>query len=453
MRKSDEFLYEHVVHRSRGEKPLIARGEGIYLYDQEGKRYLDGAAGAAVVNLGHGLQDIIKAMSEQAQLVSYAAPTVFAHQSVLDLGAAISARAPGALKGNCRTWFNCTGTDAVDDALRLTRQYYLSTGRASKHLVITRWQSFHGNSIGMAGVHGHTGRRRAFSPIFVNSPHIPAAYCYRCAYDLTYPECDLRCARALETEIRQHGPENVAAFVAEPVVGAALAAVPAPDGYFEVIRQICDEYEVLLIADEVMSGWGRCGEWFAIEAWGVTPDIIALGKGLGAGYTPIAATVAGIKLWEAIEANGGAFMAGHTMNQNPVSCAGALAIVDYMEKNDVLENVRRVGPHLRSRLQELLEFDIVGDVHGMGMLWGVAFVRDKDTKEPFGPEMGIGKFYQHEAMRQGLVQYACSGSVDGVAGDMILVAPPLVITEEQVDEMVDLIKESLIATQTNLPHK
>jgi adenosylmethionine-8-amino-7-oxononanoate aminotransferase len=265
------------------------------------------------------VESVVEAMAEQARLVSYAAPTVFAHQSTLDLGKAISERTPGGLKDNCRTWFNVTGTDAVDDALRLARQYFLSTGKASKHIVITRWQSFHGNSIGMAGVHGHTGRRRAFSPMFINSPHIPAAYCYRCAYDLSYPDCDLRCARALATEIRQQGPENVAAFVAEPVVGAALAAVPAPEGYFQIIREICDMYDVLFIADEVMSGWGRCGQWFAIEYWDVTPDIIALGKGLGAGHTPIAATIAGNELWEAIEVNG-AFMAGHTMNQNPISC-------------------------------------------------------------------------------------------------------------------------------------
>jgi adenosylmethionine-8-amino-7-oxononanoate aminotransferase len=440
-------IYEHVVHRGREDRPIIERGEGIYLFDQEGKRYLDGASGAAVTNLGHGLQPLVEAMAAQAQQVSYAAPIAFSHHAALDLGRAISARAPGELRGNCRTWFNCTGTDAVDDALRLARQYFVSIGKPSKHLVIARWQSFHGNSIGMAGVHGHTRRRQLYSPMYLNMPHIPAAYCYRCAFGLTYPECDLRCARALETEICQQGPENVAAFVAEPVVGAALGAVPAPAGYFDVIRQICDAYDVLFIADEVMSGWGRCGHWFAIEAWGVTPDIIAAGKGLGAGYTPIAATIARSELWEAIESQGRSFWAGHTMNQNPVSCATALAVIEQMEQMDLLEHVGRVGDYLRIRLEQLLKFDLVGDVRGMGLLCGFEFVEDKATKKPFDPMLGVGSLYRQEALKRGLVQYPCTGSVDGAAGDMNLVAPPLVITRDQVDEMMELIKQALTATQ------
>jgi adenosylmethionine-8-amino-7-oxononanoate aminotransferase len=442
-----EDIYEYVVHRGRGDRPFIEWGEGIYLFDHEGMRYLDGASGAVIANLGHGLQPVVEAMAAQAQRVSFAAPTAFTHQTSLDLGQAISARAPGELRGNCRIWFNCTGTDAVDDALRLARQYFVSIGKPSKHLVIARWQSFHGNSIGMAGVHGYTRRRRLYSPMYLNMPHIPAAYCYRCAFGVTYPECDLRCARALETEIRQQGPENVAAFVAEPVVGAALGAVPAPEGYFEVIRRICDAYDVLFITDEVMSGWGRCGHWFAIEAWGVTPDIIAAGKGLGAGYTPIAATIARSELWEAIESQERSFVAGHTMNQNPVSCATALAVIEQMEQMDLLEHVGRVGAHLQARMKELLEFEIVGNVRGMGLLRGFEFVRNKSTKEPFDPALGVGSLYRREALKRGLVQYPCTGSVDGAAGDMNLVAPPLVITINQVDEMIKLIKQALTATQ------
>jgi adenosylmethionine-8-amino-7-oxononanoate aminotransferase len=445
-----EDIFEHVVHRGRGERPMIERGEGVYLYDREGTRYLDGASGAVVANLGYGLERVALAMYEQAQRMSFAAPSVFTHRAVQDLGRAISTRAPGELRENCRTWFNCTGTDAVDDALRLARQYFVSINKPCKHLVIARWQSFHGNSIGMAGVHGHTRRRRAYSPMFINAPHIPAAYCYRCPFGLTSPECNLRCAWALETEIRQQGPENVAAFVAEPIVGAALGAVPAPEGYFEVIRQICDEYEVLFIADEVMSCWGRTGRWFAIEAWDVTPDIIAAGKGLGAGYTPISATLARREMWEAIETGGRTFLAGHTMNQNPVSCAAALAVIEQIEEMNLLDHVRQLGEHLRSRLDELLEFEIVGIVGGMGLLGGFEFVRDKASKAPFDPALGVSAQYQRQALSRGLVQYACTGCVDGVAGDMNLVAPPLVITKEQVDEMVALIKEALSATQDAL---
>jgi adenosylmethionine-8-amino-7-oxononanoate aminotransferase len=447
MEEKSRSLYEHVVHRGRGERPLIERGEGVYLFDDEGNRYLDGASGAVIASLGHGVESVVRAMYEQASRVSYAAPHLFAHQSSLDLGQAISARAPGELRDNCRTWFNCTGTDAVDDALRLARQYFISINKASKHLVIARWQSFHGNSIGVAGIHGHTRRRRAYSPMFVNAPHIPPAYCYRCPFGLTFPDCELRCARALETEILQQGPENVAAFVAEPIVGAALGAVPAPEGYFEIIRKICDEYEVMFIADEVMSGWGRTGRWFAIEAWGATPDIIAAGKGLGAGYTPIAATLARTDLWEAIEAGGASFLAGHTMNQNPVSCAAALAVLEQIEQMDILPYVHKLGEYLRARLDELLEFEFIGDVRGMGLLCGFEFVQDKASKAPFDPTQRVAAIYQAQALKRGLIQYACTGSVGGAAGDMNLVAPPLVINEAQVDEMVDIIKAALTATQ------
>jgi adenosylmethionine-8-amino-7-oxononanoate aminotransferase len=418
-------LYQHVVHRGRGERPLIERGEGVYLYDQAGKRYLDGASGAAVANLGHGVPAIADTIHAQALQVSYAAPTVFTHQSALDLGEAISERAPEGLRGNCRVWFSSTGTDAVDDAIRLARQYFVSVGYASKHRIIARWQSFHGNSIGMAGVHGHTRRRRLFSPMFIDAAHIPPAFCYRCPYGLTHPECDLRCARALEVEIRQQGPE----------------------GYFEIIRSICDKYGVLFIADEVMSGWGRTGRWFAIEAWGVNPDIIALGKGLGAGYTPVAATIAPDAIWDAVEADG-PFNAGHTMNQNPVSCAVALAVIEYMQEHNLLNNAREVGETLQGQMEVLRRLEIVGDVRGMGLLCGVELVRDRETREPFEPALEASLRCQREALARGLFLYACTGSVDGVAGDMILIAPPLVITPAQVDEMMALMGAALNATQS-----
>ncbi len=195
----------------------------------------------------------------------------------------LAGKAPGSLRNNCRTWFGTTGTDAVDSAIRLARQYFLALGQPSKYVVIARWQGFHGNNIFVSGVHGHTFRRKSYFPMFVNMPHIPPAYCYRCPFEMTYPACRLKCARALETMINETGEENVAAFIAEPVVGAALGAVPAPEGYFEVIREICDKHNVLMIADEVMTGWGRVGYWMGIEHWGVTPDIIATAKGMSSG--------------------------------------------------------------------------------------------------------------------------------------------------------------------------
>jgi adenosylmethionine-8-amino-7-oxononanoate aminotransferase len=436
------------VHRTWRKMPVAERGEGIYLYDVDGKRYLDGSAGSSVVvNIGHGVQRVNDAMYAQMQKVSFAAPHVFSNGPLLSLGKAVAGHAPGGMKDNSRAWFTCTGTDAVDDAMRVTRQYFVSTGLRSKTLYISRWQGFHGNNIAVTGMHGHTGRRRMYMGLNINSPHIPPAYCYRCPFEMTHPACNLKCARALETEIHQQGEENVAAFIAEPVVGAALGAVPAPEGYFQVIREICDKYNVLLIADEVMTGWGRIGHWFGMEAWGVTPDIIATAKGMTSGYTTLAATIAREEIWAAIEKSGVPFLAGHTMDLNPVSCAGALEVIRYVEEFDLPKNARETGAYLLTRLEELKEFDIVGDVRGKGLMCGFEFVKDKKTKEPFPPADKISARFQDAAMANGLVLFCCTGCIEGVAGDMMLVTPPLVITPAQVDELISLIKQTLTGFQ------
>jgi adenosylmethionine-8-amino-7-oxononanoate aminotransferase len=441
-----------VVHRSWSRpRPVVDYGEGIYLYDLDGKRYIDGSSGTSVIaNIGQGVHSVVEAMYEQGKRVAFAAPHVFTNEPMLALGRMIVERTPGALRGKSRVWFSCTGSNAVDDAVRLARQYAVATGQASKYVVISRWQQFHGNDLGGAGLAGHTGRRRMLFPMFVNSPHIPPAYCYRCPFGDRYPDCGLKCARALETMIRQIGVENVMAFIAEPVVGAALASVPAPDGYFEVIREICDRYGVLLIVDEVMSAWGRVGAWFAMEQYGVTPDIIATSKGLTAGYTPLACTIAAEKIWLVIEETGAPFMAGHTMSENPVSCAAAVATLQYVEAHDLVANSREVGAYLHQRLDELLDLDIVGDVRGRGLMCGLEFVKDKETKEPFPPELKVCGLVFAEALERGLITFPCTGCVDGVAGDMMLVTPPLIITREQVDEMIDIFKASIEAAQARL---
>jgi len=294
-----ESRHSSVVLRSWEQIQLLDRAEGIYLYDSEGNEYVDGASGSSVVvNIGHGVQSVLDAMYDQGRSVSYAAPHAFTNRPVMTLGDAVAERAPGGMKNDCRSWFSLSGTDATDDAARLARQYFVATGKSSKYVIISRWQGFHGNNLAVAGFSGHTLRRSSYFPMFINSPHIPPAYCYRCHYEMSYPDCGLKCARALETMIRQIGAENVAAFIAEPVVGAALGAVPAPEGYFDVIRDICDRYDVLLILDEVMTAWGRIGYWFGAEHWGVTPDIIATSKGITSGYVPLAATIGRNELWE-----------------------------------------------------------------------------------------------------------------------------------------------------------
>jgi adenosylmethionine-8-amino-7-oxononanoate aminotransferase len=449
----DEAAHQRpVVHRSwKRPRPVVERGEGIYLYDREGKRYLDGCSGTSVVvNYGHGVQSIVQAMYEQGKRVAFAAPHVFTNEPMLAVGERIMAHAPGAMRGACRTWFSCTGTDAVDDAVRLTRQYWVSAGRPSKYVVIARWQSFHGNQLGVAGIAGHTERRRLFYPMFLNSPHIPPAYCYRCPFGDTHPECGLKCAHALETMINQIGEENVAAFIAEPVVGAALGAVPAPEGYFDVIRDICDRRNVLLIIDEVMTAWGRAGDWFAMDHYRVTPDVIATSKGLTGGYTPVAATIAREALWQRIEETGAPFFAGHTLSENPVAFAAALAALDLLEADDLIGNSRRVGAYLLERLHELLEFEIVGDVRGRGLMCAIEFVQDQKTKQPFPTDKKVAMRFHAETLQRGLILFPCTGCVEGVAGDMSLVTPPLITTQEQVDEIIGLTKQALEATWRQL---
>jgi adenosylmethionine-8-amino-7-oxononanoate aminotransferase len=441
-----------VVHRSwKRPRPVAVRGEGIYLWDHEGKRYIDGCAGTSVVcNVGHGVRSILDAMYEQGKKVEFAVPHLFTNVPMLRLGQMIVERAPGTMKNNCRAWFSCTGSDAVDDAARLARQYAVASKKPSKYVIISRWQQFHGNHISAAGFAGYTERRRMLYPMFVNSPHIPPAYCYRCYFGDRYPDCGLKCAHALETMIRQTGEENVAAFLAEPVVGAALGALPAPDGYFDVIRDICDRYGVLLMVDEVMTAWGRVGDWFAMEYYGVTPDVVATSKGITAGYAPIASTIAREEVWQVIEDSGVPFMAGHTMAENPIGCAAGVACLEYVTANDLVRNSRETGAYLLRRMHELLDFDVVGDVRGRGLMCAMEFVKDKKTKEPFAPSQKVALMVMQACIRHGLILFPCGGNVDGVAGDMILVTPPLVVTGEQVDEMMDLMKKGIKQVQDQL---
>ena len=441
-----------VVHRRwGGDFPIIDHAEGVYLYDTNGKRYIDGSGGSSVVmNLGHGNKEVAEALYQQALRVAFSPAHVFANAPAEELGEMVAAIAPGELKDACRVWFTCTGTDAVDDAVRLARQYAVVKGQAGRSLVISRWQGFHGNNIAVAGFHGHTYRRSMYMPMFVNSPHIPPAYCYRCPFEKTYPECNLLCARALEREIRQQGAENVLAFIAEPVVGAALGAVPAPDGYFQKIREICDRYGVLFIADEVMTAWGRTGTMWGIEHWGVTPDIIATAKGISSGYTPLAAVIARDEIWSVLEQHNSPFRAGHTYNANPASCATGIAVLTYLHKHDLVNRSREMGTYFLNKLRTLLDHDIVGDVRGRGLMLGFELVKDRQTKEPFAPVMKMSSRLEQEAFERGLVVFACTGSVDGVAGDMILMAPPFIITRDEVDSCVSILRESIAALERSL---
>ena len=425
--------------------PVIERAEGIYLYDNEGTRYIDGSGGSSVcTSVGHGVEEIYTAMYEQAKKVSYAPTHAFTGDSILKLAELVVKMAPGDMKNNSRVWFSLSGTDSTDDAVRLARQYWTEKGKASKFQVITRWQAFHGNNIAVAGFSGIPARRKLFQPMFIDSPHLPPAYCYRCPFEKTYPECKLLCARALETAIRQQGPENVSAFIAEPMVGAALAAVPAPDGYFQLIREICDKYEVLFIADEVMTGWGRTGKQWGIDHWGVTPDIVATAKGMTSGYIPIAATIARESIWSVLEKNHSPFKSGHTLNANIISAAAAVTSISYMERNKLTENAASRGKQLIKGLEAIAEkHQIIGRVSGLGLMVGFEFVKDKASKTPFPQATNVSKMMEKAALRLGLVVFPCSGCVDGVDGSMVMLGPPLIITERQTDEMLSILDAAI----------
>jgi adenosylmethionine-8-amino-7-oxononanoate aminotransferase len=430
----------------------MERAEGIYLYDAQGRRYIDGSGGSSVVaNIGHGVKEISEAMYAQAQKFSFYPAHAFTNSQFLELSDLVVSLAPGELKDNSRVWVTCTGTDANDDAVRLARQYWVEKGQPTKFQIITRWRSFHGNNLAVAGFSGLTSRRKVFQPMFVDSPHIPPAYCYRCPFEKTYPECGLLCARFLDSAIAQQGPENVAVFIAEPVVGAALGAVPAPDGYFEVIREICNKYDVLFIADEVMTGWGRTGTLWGIEHWDVTADIIATAKGMTAGYTPLSAVIARDELWGTLERNHSPFKAGHTLNANAVSCAGAIAVINYTLRHNLVENSRQRGDQARAGVRRLMDKHVsIGDVRGAGLMFGFELVRDRKTKEPFAPGLYVSRRLEVAALERGLVTYPSTGCVDGVMGDMVLMAPPLTINAAQIDEVMGILDEALTQVETDL---
>jgi len=447
--------HPYAVHRSWDrDYHLIVRTEGIYLYDAEGNRFIDGTGGSAVVmSIGHGVREIGDAMHEQANQFSFYPCHAFSNQPFRDLCEKLVKMAPAGMRDRSKVWATCTGTGASEDAVRLARQHWVEKGVPSKYMVIGRWQAFHGNSVAVAGVHGLTGRRAIFAPMFVQSPHIPPAFCYRCYFGLTYPACGLRCARVLETEIRQNGPENVAAFIAEPVVGAALGGAPAPDGYFQIIREICDKYNVLLIIDEVMTGLGRTGTLWGIEHWaGVTPDIVTIAKGITSGYTPLAAIMAKDEVWQPLIDRNSPFKAGNTLNANAVSCVGAIKVLDYLQGHNLVENSARMGDYMLDQMKEkLLPHRMVGDVRGKGLMVGAEFVKDKATKEPFDPKLMVAKRFEDETYKRGLITYPCTGCIDGQLGDMTLMSPPLIITKEQVDDVIRIMDEALTAMEKELP--
>ncbi|MBS7630955.1 aspartate aminotransferase family protein [Candidatus Bathyarchaeota archaeon] len=439
----EELCSAHLFSRSNKLMPL-ARGEGVYVWDDEGRRYIDGSSGPVCVVIGHGVREVAEAVARQMSKISFAHSSHFTTDSVIECADKLAKFSPYSLK---HVFFASGGSEATETAAKMARQYHLERGENRRYKIISRWQSYHGNTLGALSMSGNIPRRRNYVPMLLDFPHIPPAYCYRCWFKKDRESCDLECAWALEKEIKSTGAEYVSAFIAEPIVGATLGTVPAPEGYFQIIREICDKYGVLFIADEVMTGFGRTGKNFAIEHWGVEPDIIATAKGISSGYIPLGAVIASEKVFTAFK---NPFVHGHTYGSHPVACAVGAAVLDYIEKNHLVQRSEELGKYFLDKLQSLKDSESVGDVRGVGLFSGLEFVKDKSSKEPFDAEVRFNQKVLERCFNNGLLVYPGFGSVDGVKGDHIQVAPPLVVSKSQIDEIVQILGKSVIEAEAEL---
>ncbi len=441
-----------VLHRNlqAPPPPEAVRAEGVRIYDRDGKAYIDASGGAAVSCLGHGHPAVLEALAAQARDLQYVHTGSFTHRAQEELADAILADAPAGLS---HAFFVSSGSEAVEAALKLARQYYLEIGQPERRRFIARRQSYHGNTLGALAVGGNAMRRQPYGPLLMEASHIAPCYAYREQQPDETPDAYARrAADALEAEILRLGPETVAGFIAEPVVGATLGAVGAPPGYFARIREICDQHGVLFIADEIMCGMGRTGVMFALEADGVSPDIVTVAKGLGGGYQPIGGMLIGAHIVEAIRAGSGAFMHGHTYLGHPLACAAALAVQHVIRRDNLLEAVRKQGARLASGLEAALgQHPHVGDIRGRGLLLGIEFVADRDSKRPFAPELKLNQRIRQAAMAAGVMVYPMPGTIDGVLGDHIVLAPPYVTSDVDIDTIVSTVAAAVDAAVSSLP--
>lgn len=436
----------HIFGRStKGKPPVAAKGDGCYIIDSNGKRYLDGSGGAAVSCLGHSDPAVVQAIKRQIDNIAFAHTGFFTSGPAEQLADLLATEAPGPLD---RVYLVSGGSEAVEASLKLARQYFLENGEPGRHRVIARRQSYHGNTLGALAAGGNAWRRAQFSPLLAETSHIAPCYEYRERRDSeTAEEFGLRVANELEDEILRLGPENVMAFIAEPVVGATLGAVPAVPGYFKRIREICDQYGVLLILDEVMCGMGRTGSLFACTKEGIVPDMITIAKGLGAGYQAIGAMICTSQIYDAIADGSGFFQHGHTYVGHPVAAAASLAVLGEIKNRDLVSRVNRQSKILFAALHDAFgQHPHVGDIRGRGLFAGMELVSDRETKSPFDPSSNVAKTFKAAAFEAGLICYPMSGTIDGHQGDHVLLAPPFIIENSQIDELVEKLGIALDAT-------
>ena len=417
--------------------PVAVKADGVWIDDQEGNRYLDASGGAIVVNAGHGREAIARAVYDQIMAYDYIHPTMFSTPPAEALATALAAHAP---EGIDRFYFLSGGGEAVEAAIKMARQIHLANGHPEKFRLISRWKSYHGLSLGALSAMGRTAFRTPFAPMLNDAVHIPPPYCLRCSYGLTFPECRLRCALALEETLLNLGPDTVSAFLAETVSGGTLAAYPPPPGYLETIRGICDAYEVLLILDEVLCGMGRTGRWFACQHDAVVPDLITLGKGLAGGTVPLSAVgVKGVH-FDALGRDRGGFTHGGTFSHHPVAAAAGLALIRILEGERLVERVAAVGSALGTTLKEHVgDLPWVGDVRGIGFLWGIELVSDRATNIPFPRKRQVTEKIWQTLFDNGIITYKSTG-LAGIDGDAIIVAPPYILDTADFERIAQAIK-------------
>ena len=431
---SYRYPESHVFYRKLAKSyPRIVRGEGCWLFDDAGKAYLDAVGGAYVANLGHSNPEIADALAGQAREFGYLSATAFTHGPVEELAGELADTLPGDLD---KLYFLSSGSEAVEAALKLARQYWIEVGKPGKHRIIALNPSYHGNTLLALSASAREQYRLPFREWLVDVERIPAPYAYRCACRGEDPACPTCSGTALDTLIRRLGADTVAAFIAEPVGGSSTgASTPRPE-YFSTIREICDRHQVLFVADEILCGAGRTGTWWAIEPYGVTPDLMVVGKGISGGYAPVSAVAAPERIVDVIAEGSGSFLHGQTFSFHPVASAAALAAVRLLKRDRLVERCAKVGATLQRRLATLGELPHVGDVRGRGLLTGIEFVEDKLTRAPFPRAAKFAEAFTDAAQQAGLIVWPNVGHADGVNGDLVVVAPPFIITEPEIDQIV-----------------
>jgi len=448
-RETNEKLSEkYIFYRDLKKKyPLITRAKGIYLYDDSGKQIMDGASGAAVVCLGHGDTRVMDAWRAQSEKISFAHMSAFTNEAILKLSEDIVKMIGN---GKYRVYFTSGGSESVETAIKIARQYHLEKGRPLRHKVIARSISYHGATLGALSLTGHHYRRSKFSPILFSFPRVSPPYCYRCRFHLTTDNCDLDCAEDLERAIMAEGEELISAFIFEPVVGASAPGVAPPVGYIKRVMDICTKHDILVIGDEVMSGVGRTGKFLAAQHYKAMPYLICISKGLASGYSPLGAVVIADDIYNVIkESKSHSFIHGHTYGGHAPSAAVGSEVLRILREEKLIEHVAEMGEYWLPKLNALKsDHPIVGDVRGKGLLLGIEFVRDSRVgREPFDPTLNIRGRMQEECLKRGLYLYPGGYSMEGIAGDHVLLAPPYIVKRQDLDRMGQIIEDSIKAIE------